>query len=82
MKNLVIFTVFSVVIYKGKSYSKWFNYTKFPKIARRGDFQKISRLRYWVSTHKTGIFPKVHVQENPGKIERNSENASGARKTI
>ena len=29
MKNLVIFTVFSMVIYKGKSYSKWFKYTKF-----------------------------------------------------
>ena len=73
MKNLAIFTVFSIEIYKGKSYSKWFNYTKFPKIARRGDFQKFSRLRFWVSPNKTGIFPKVHDQENPGKIERSSE---------
>ena len=68
------------VIYKGKVNSNCQNTLNFQKSRWRGDFPYFSHFRFWVSTHKNGIFPKVHDQENPGKIKRSSRNASGAQK--
>ena len=45
MKNQVICTVFSIVIYKGKSNSKWSKYTKFPDFGDVMALQKIQAPR-------------------------------------
>ena len=73
MKNLVIFTVFSIVIYKGKSNSKWSQYTKFSHPEPRKIFKNFGSLRSCSKPIKTKIKINLYHHKNPGKIERSSE---------
>ena len=68
MKNQANFARFSIIIYKGNSYSKWSKYTKFSHREPRKKFKKFGSLRNCSKPIKTKIKINLYDHKNPGKI--------------
>ena len=68
MENQADFAEFSIIIYKGNSYSKWSEYTKFSHAEPRKIFKKFGSLRYCSKPIKTKIKIKHYRHKNPGKL--------------
>ena len=68
MKNQAICTVFSMKIYKGKSNSKWPQYTKIADFESRTIFKKFGSLRSCSKPIKTKIKINLYHHKNPGKL--------------
>ena len=68
MENQVNFAVFSLVIYKGNSYSKWSKYTKFARLEPRKKIKKFGSLRNCSKPITTKIKINLYDHKNPGKL--------------
>ena len=68
MKNQANFAGFSIIIYKGNSYSKWSKYTKISHVEPIKIFKKFVSLRYCSKPIKTKIKINHYHHKNPGKL--------------
>ena len=69
MREIIrIYSVFSIVIYKGEFNSKWSKYTKFSKSEPTSNYKKFRLPGFCEKPYETKIKITHYHHKNPGKL--------------